>query len=198
MIVLLGFVLNGWNCNVPKKSNARRFKGLRLARCLALVLPICFLGACGFTPSALYNGPNDIRITSLHSALPNNAFSASVQPAYEIPTRVRAGKRIALHFLITNSSEVRWPAGSGNDRMYQISIGNHWLTHDGKMLTLDDGRALLPYDLEPGARAEILLSVNAPDEAGNYVLEVEPVQEGVTWFSERGSKPLQLNVVVEK
>jgi hypothetical protein len=59
-----------------------------------------------------------------------------------------------------------------------------------------DGRTPLPQDLVPGAEVEMPLTVVAPPTRGNYVLEIDMVHEGVTWFWERGAKPLRLRVKV--
>jgi hypothetical protein len=56
----------------------------------------------------------------------------------------------------------------------------------------------MPADLQPGQEVELALSVKAPGEPGDYTLEIDMVHEGVTWFYERGAKPLRLNVRVER
>jgi hypothetical protein len=61
---------------------------------------------------------------------------------------------------------------------------------------MDDARSILPYDLQPGERAEILLNVRAPDQPGHYVLEVDLAQEKVAWFAQKGSQPLRLTSTV--
>jgi hypothetical protein len=54
----------------------------------------------------------------------------------------------------------------------------------------------MPRSLDRGEEADIALPVKAPDKAGDYVLEIDMVQEGVAWFAQKGSEPLKLNIKV--
>jgi uncharacterized membrane protein len=60
-----------------------------------------------------------------------------------------------------------------------------------------DSRAVLPHDLKPGEEAELTLTVTAPQEPGDYFIELDMVHEGVTWFYEQGSRTLRWHVKVE-
>ncbi|MFL6254544.1 MAG: hypothetical protein ACJ74T_05955, partial [Pyrinomonadaceae bacterium] len=55
-----------------------------------------------------------------------------------------------------------------------------------------EAAARIPYDMEPGDTAGLRLEVCAPNTPGEYVLELNMVQEGVV----RGSKPLRAQVKV--
>jgi len=41
------------------------------------------------------------------------------------------------------------------------------------------------------------LTINAPLRGGNYQLEIDLVQEGVSWFGLRGSPTLRLPIVIK-
>jgi hypothetical protein len=82
-----------------------------------------------------------------------------------------------------------WPSGQ------LIRLGNHWWKGD-EPVTWDDGRADLPHDVAPGAAVELELKVVAPQEAGEYQLELDVVQEAVAWWAEVGSTPVRTEVVV--
>jgi hypothetical protein len=58
------------------------------------------------------------------------------------------------------------------------------------------GRIDLGGDVEPGASARFAGRIAAPPRPGNYRLVVEPVSEGVTWFSQQGTAPLAVPVHV--
>ncbi len=48
-----------------------------------------------------------------------------------------------------------------------------------------------------GEQTELAIVVNAPKMAGHYILELDMLQEGVSWFGLLGSPTLQLPVRVE-
>ena len=76
---------------------------------------------------------------------------------------------------------------------------DRWLMADGVGVVNEmDGRASLPHDVEPGAEAQLTLTVTAPQAPGEYVLEIDLVNEGVTWFYQRGSLTLRWPVRVGK
>jgi hypothetical protein len=56
----------------------------------------------------------------------------------------------------------------------------------------------MPNDVAPGAEVERALVVKAPDKEGDYVLELDMVQEGVAWFAQKGSEALKLKIKVVK
>jgi hypothetical protein len=57
------------------------------------------------------------------------------------------------------------------------------------MIVQDDGRTEVPGGVGPGEAIPLALTVQAPDRAGVYMLELDLVQEGVSWFAARGSRP---------
>ena len=74
-------------------------------------------------------------------------------------------------------------------------IGYRWRL-DGEVVFRLTGRCPIEFDLAPGAHTNALLRVTAPPLDGRYVLELDMVQEDVTWFGERGSETLAIPVVV--
>jgi hypothetical protein len=81
--------------------------------------------------------------------------------------------------------------------MYQVNLGDRWLDPSTSRVVNDlDGRTALAADLPPGGETELTLPVGAPKEPGDYVLEIDMIHEGVTFFHEKGSETLRLNVKV--
>jgi hypothetical protein len=114
------------------------------------------------------------------------------------PTRLRAGERVTLSLRVRNGGPVTWPARGNTSGMYQVNAGDRWLDPStGRVVNDLDGRTALEADLPPGGEASLRLPVNAPRAPGDYVLEVDMIHEGVTFFSEKGSKTLRVNVRVE-
>ncbi len=72
-----------------------------------------------------------------------------------------------------------------------IFLSYHLRAADGELLEFDGIRtAPEPIDAR-GIRKEHV-TFTAPLEAGNYQLEIDLVEENVTWFSEQGMKTLQI------
>jgi hypothetical protein len=44
---------------------------------------------------------------------------------------------------------------------------------------------------------QLELVVNAPKQAGNYILELDMLQEGVSWFASQGSPTVRLQIKIE-
>ena len=58
----------------------------------------------------------------------------------------------------------------------------------------EPGYQLIEVDVPAGAEHDLILDVHAPAAAGDLVLELDLVQEGVAWFADRGSRTLRLQV----
>ena len=114
------------------------------------------------------------------SKLPRKAALAEITPADERLT-MAAGARVPVRARVRNAGAAAWPARSGRG---QIALGNHWLDRHCRMLRRDDGRAPLPT-LRSGEEADVVLEVTAPVQPGDYVLELDVVQEEIAWFSQR-------------
>lgn len=128
--------------------------------------------------------------------LPKEGFRAalSVQAA---PARLRRQEQAALQVTVRNESALPWAARERGGGRYQVSLGNHWLDETGKTVINDDGRAALLKPLKPGESVKLKLVVNAPRQPGNYLLEVDMLQEGVSWFALQGSPTIRVPVRVE-
>ena len=77
---------------------------------------------------------------------------------------------------------------------------NHFLSYHlrnehGEMLQFDNPRTELP-PIEPGETKDISMKVKAPTNAGTYLIEADIVQEGVTWFAEKGNRTATGKLIV--
>ncbi len=138
--------------------------------------------------------PSSLKARS--EALPENAFRASIQ-AENAPAALTAGTTTAISVLVKNMSGATWPAVGevGTDRL-AVVLRNRWLRSDGTVVDADDGRSWFPYDLQPGDTAGVHLKVTAPETPGQYVLELDVVQEQIAWFGDKGSPRLTCSVIV--
>jgi SAM-dependent methyltransferase len=134
--------------------------------------------------------------TRIEKNLPDEAFRASLKiNGFDGIFREKVCRELSV--TVINQSHFLWPALGRKDGTFWIRLGNHWRFPSGELIALEDGRSFLPKDLGPQENLEIPLTVVPPPFAGKYLLEIEMVQEGNVWFSEKGQPPLRLEVEVE-
>jgi 4-amino-4-deoxy-L-arabinose transferase-like glycosyltransferase len=138
----------------------------------------------------------DVGEPRVPAPLPEGAFRAEFR-ALDIPQSVAAKKRFRVRVAVRNLGDAVWPARERGLSPYRLSAADHWLDAEGRTVTNDDGRGALPRDLPPGEEAEITFDVNAPPRPGDYLLELDMLQEDVAWFALKGSKTLRVPVKVE-
>ncbi|HEX3279818.1 MAG TPA: hypothetical protein VHR36_01190 [Pyrinomonadaceae bacterium] len=151
-------------------------------------------------PTASTPASNQPVASKTPGPLPDRAFRASLA-LKDAPTKLRAGQKETVVVRIKNASDVFWWARGGenndaNSNRFYIAVGDRWLQEDGQLVTEMDGRIGIPKDLRPGDEVEVPLTISAPTTPGNYVLEVDLVQEQVSWFHDKGSPTAKTNVTV--
>jgi uncharacterized membrane protein (DUF485 family) len=135
--------------------------------------------------------------TQTAAALPAGAYRARLSVKSPPPT-LRAGQQETIYVVVKNASAHAWPARGTDDGKYFVTVGNIWLAGGtGALVNNMDGRTRLVQDLAPAAETEVPLRITAPEAAGAYVLELDVVQEGVTWFKDKGSETLKIRIRVE-
>ena len=132
--------------------------------------------------------------------LPDRGFRAQIA-LIEPPSKLRVGQKETISVKIKNTSDVLWWARGAetnvrNDNKFYIAIGDRWLDSNGKLLSEMDGRLGISKDMKPGEELELPLLITAPIAPGEYILEVDLVQEQVSWFSEKGSPTARTKVSV--
>jgi SAM-dependent methyltransferase len=134
---------------------------------------------------AAFQVPSSCIRSNTRPTLGDSGYHARISiSCHKLSTHPR--QRLTLKVCVRNESTIPWPEhpADGND-FARLNVGNHWLDHSGTMLQLDDGRANLP-ELRPNEEAIIPLIVTAPARSGRYLLQVDLVEEGVSWFAARG------------
>jgi 4-amino-4-deoxy-L-arabinose transferase-like glycosyltransferase len=132
----------------------------------------------------------------LLSALPDEGLRAEIRIIDYSPL-LKPREAATIRVAVRNAGTVPWLARERAAAPFQINVGNHWLDRANRTVINDDGRATLLRDLLPGAESEFSFTVNAPQDARQYILEVDVLQENVSWFGLKGSKTLRLPVTVE-
>jgi hypothetical protein len=138
----------------------------------------------------------EFEVTIAQGPLPEGAYRAALSWAGQPPTTLRPGERRTVRVRVSNSGNSVWPALGQANNQNRILAGNHWLDDKGQIVINDDARTPLPYDLAPGGHIELPLTVTAPRKSGAYVLEIDLLQEGVAWFSSKGSVTLRTALTV--
>jgi hypothetical protein len=136
------------------------------------------------------------------AALPNSAFKAQIT-IVDPPAKLRVGQKETINVKIKNDSGVMWwsrgaRVNTRSDNKFYLASGNRWLKADGSLVTNMDGRYGIPKDLGPGEEADTPLVITAPKDPGDYILEVDVIQEQVAWFSDKGSPTAKTKITVVK
>lgn len=113
------------------------------------------------------------RAEAPRSVLPNSVFQASVD--------------------VLNSGWAEW----SSEGSHPVKLSYHWLTSEGQMADFDGLRTPVAPPLCPNQSRRFSMTVQAPRNPGNYLLAIDLVQEGVTWFSEANAPWCQVRVAVD-
>ena len=172
---------------------------------IVLLAAGCLTLAIGCKPKPATTGSPASSATPISKAaapLPNSGFKAQLTLS-EPPAKLRTGQKEVITVKVKNASDVVWYAVGGEknerpDNKFYIAVGNRWLDKDGKLTPETEGHHGLTKDLKPGEETETTLQITAPKEPGEYTLSLDMVQEGVAWFSEKGSPTTKVKVTVVK
>ena len=172
---------------------------------IVLLAAGCLTLAIGCKPKPATTGSPSSSPTPISKAaapLPGSGFKAQITPS-DPPTKLRAGQKEVITVKVKNTSDVVWRQRGGeiNDRpdnKFYIAVGNRWLDKDGKPTSETEGHNGISKDLKPGEEAEMTLQITAPKEPGEYTLSLDMVQEGVSWFGDKGSPTTKVKVTVVK
>ena len=121
------------------------------------------------------------------------SYSAQYDEEGNTPNYLDPGQEFEVEVEVKNTSMSFWER-EGSRR---TNLGTHWINRDtGEMIIWDGNRGLLDEDVEHGQEAIVKITIKAPDEPGRYILQYDMAHEGVTWFSEQGVIPLEINIDV--
>lgn len=135
---------------------------------------------------------------NLGNAIPGATPRAEIHvrgPVPALPLISRPGGRVTLQARIRNVSTRPFPARASYGRRL-VRLGAQLCAADGSIINRDFERAWLPADLEPGAMANIPMTVTAPERPGRYALKFDLVSEGIDWFETCGSPTTTKTLVV--
>ncbi len=144
------------------------------------------------TPEIVFGGTISLYLARstpppLTGPLPAASFRASMTLP-DPPATMRPGEVIDVRVRVQNVGQGPWPVAPPEGGLYCLHLGNRWFSSTDQRLVLDDARVALLYPLYPGEEAIVFLRVTAPATAGNYLLEIDLLQEGVTWAATNGGQ----------
>lgn len=109
--------------------------------------------------------------------------ASSINVKLESPVevlRLQVNSVVNLPLKITNLDEQ--PLSSCSTPPVLISY--HWKSSSGDIAVWDGLRTSLPYTLSKGDVEDIFITVQAPTEPGDYVLEITLLHETVKWYDD--------------
>lgn len=128
------------------------------------------------------------------ASAPLREFLQAISVSTPVPTAMIAGATVTVPVTVKNIGKETWPAIQNAEGSLHVTLGSRWLDRSGKILSV--GSSMLPYDLEPGKSMSLGASISVPNQAGHLTLRLTMIQQGVTWFEERGAQPLDIPVTV--
>lgn len=158
---------------------------------------ISWLVPSNYTRLAILTGPIGIlrkgpyAVTSIHPRS-HTALIRTTVPAVASPS----GAMFDLPLTVTNPTETVWLKEGWRGRGC-VRAGAHLMSAAIEMLELDYGRADLPRDILPGASACVSLRLRAPANPGRYVVRIDMVNEGISWFERHGSRVVDVLLDVD-
>lgn len=96
---------------------------------------------------------------------------------------IKTGDKAKLNMELLNQGSFIWLANGSN----AVHLSYHVLDRSKKILDYDNERFILPHDMRPDDSAKIDVELDLQLAEGEYILEFDLVEEGLTWFAEKGS-----------
>lgn len=126
---------------------------------------------------------------------PLNNFKDTLK-LIDSPILVESNTTIKIKVSVTNTSIETWINKGIDGGKYKVALAYHWYDTKGNAITKDGYRTLLPHNIKPNKSFEASMNVLTPSVKGDYILEVDMVQEGVTWFKDKGCETLKIPIQV--
>ena len=112
-----------------------------------------------------------------------------------LPLMARTGHPTEVRTRVRNLSTRPFPAQATYGRRL-VRLGAQLCDESGALINRDFARAWLPQPLEPGARANVPITIPALERPGRYQLKFDLVSEGIDWFEQCGSETTTRTLVV--
>jgi cephalosporin hydroxylase len=121
---------------------------------------------------------------------PEGLVLASFEPQVTL-LRARPGETIELEVKVTNRSDAEFPYGYST-----FGLSYHLLLKNGEILKFDNARSYFKSALQPGESLVTKVRVQAPKMAGEFIIELDLVWEGMLWYKENGNPTSKVDLIV--
>lgn len=170
----------------------------KFSRYLIVCLAVILTAGCGRTPET--EAPKVDAQTA--APTPSHAAYGLQWTTNDIPAGMPAGKVTPVHVSVKNTGDWPWPDPfaanpSKPNGTYAVRLSYRWADSNGKVLPEDGTRADLNAPVPAGQTANFTMQVLPPKDPGAYQLQVDLVEELVTFFSTKGTEKLTVQVTVE-
>jgi LCP family protein required for cell wall assembly len=126
---------------------------------------------------------------------PASRYNAEYAEVDEIPDSMTVGTEYKFKVRVKNTGNLTWNM-NGDSPVY---LGYHWIDFNSREVVVFDGkRSIISQDgINVGEETVFDLNVISPSELGEYILQIDLVHEGVTWFSFQGVPSLEKFITVD-
>lgn len=119
----------------------------------------------------------------------------------DVPSTMSANKGTAVHVSVKNTGDWAWPNPSAAnpskpDGSYAVRLSYRWADATGKLLPQGAERGELSASVPAGEMANFSMEVLSPKDPGSYQLQLDLVEELVSFFSAKGAPKLIVPVTV--
>ncbi len=140
---------------------------------------IIWSGVCNLFPQVTFARAD--RNLYVMEAMPEEQAARLEWRLAECPAEVAAGQEFKVRVEMDNGSEL--PVHSGAP--HPVYLCYHWKDALGQETVVADGlRSALTLPLPAGEHKTYEARILAPEQTGDYLLEIAPVQEGVCWLEQ--------------
>ncbi|MDB5082742.1 MAG: hypothetical protein JWP00_4666 [Chloroflexi bacterium] len=122
---------------------------------------------------------------------PETLYKASFSDV-RLPARLSKNLVTWGSVTIQNTSGNIWPGGLTSG----VRLAYHWLDASGKMVTHEGIRSLFNSSIFPGQKQQVRFQLMTPLVPGNYILELDLLNENVAWFGVKGNPTLRKNITI--
>lgn len=174
-------------------------------RFLAVCLPVLAMIGCDGNPDADTAAAEDPSPRAASAVAPPKAPHAKYAVQWvsnDIPGTMVAGTTTTVNVRAKNTGDWTWlDAAAANpakpDGTYAVRLTYRWVNSENKPLPENSGRGEIAASVPAGETADFTIQVEAPKQPGSYTLQMDLVEEIVTFFSAKGAQKLVVPVTIQ-